>query len=155
MRYHGKWSANCWEVPMPDNAAQHRKDDATGRLHPVIYRILMGFVGGWVILTISFFVGSPGIGDHPYGGAIVGVVGVLGLVAILILTDFWRIRLAHPGRRNELRAPGSFHDWLNREVVIWDGREPARDAAIMVLLPGIAAMLGGLALAIVFHLVAP
>jgi hypothetical protein len=141
---------------MPNkDAARHHKDGATGRLHSVIYRILAGFVGGWVILTISFFMGGAGVGGHPYGGVIVGVVGVLGLVAILILTDFWRVRLAHPGRRNELRAPGSFRAWLNKEVVIWDGREPARDAAIMVLLPGLAAMLGGLALAIVFHLVVP
>lgn len=38
---------------------------------------------------------------------------------------------------------------------MWEGHTRGFDAAIMVLLPGIAAMIGGLALTIVFQLVAP
>jgi len=131
-----------------------RKTGTTRRLHPAVYRILMGFVAGWILLTVTFFLGGAG-GGHPYGGLVVPVVAVLALIGILIPLVFWRIRLAHPGRNNRVRPTGSLHAWLSKEFMIWDGHERARDAAIMVLLPGAAAMLGGLALVIVFHLVGP
>jgi len=38
---------------------------------------------------------------------------------------------------------------------IWDGHTRGLDAAILVLSPGIAAMVGGITLAIIFRLVAP
>jgi len=141
---------------MPKNALQvHRhKSDATGRLHPAIYRILAGFVGGWLIITLLFFLGGDGNG-HAYGAVIGLIVAVFGLIVVLLPWDIHRIGLHHPGRRNVDRPSGSLHAWLNKEFLIWDGHTRGLDAAIMVLLPGIAAMLGGIALAVIFRLVAP
>jgi hypothetical protein len=130
------------------------KVDATGRLHPAIYKILAGFVAGWVVITLSFFLVGGGNG-HAYGTVIGLIVAVFGLIVILLPWDIHRIGLHHPGRRNIDRPSGSLHVWLNKEFLIWNGHTRGLDAAIMVLLPGIAAMVGGITLAIIFRLVAP
>lgn len=130
------------------------KIDATGRLHPAIYGALVGFVAGWLLLTLTFFFGGTGSG-RPYGGMIALIVAVFGAVVILLPWDIHHIGLMHPGRRNVDRSSGSLRAWLNKDFLIWDGHARGRDAAIMVLLPGIAAMVGGLAFVIVYHLEAP
>lgn len=139
---------------MPKELATTHQQDATGRLHPVIYRVLIGFVAGWFIITLTFFSGGSG-GGHAYGGMIALIVAVFGLVTVLIPLEIWRIGQHHPGRHNVTRPGGSVCAWLNKDFVIWQGHTTGLDAAVTVLLPGIAAMIGGIALAVVFHLTAP
>ena len=126
----------------------------TGKLHPWIFRILMGFIGGWLIITYSFFLNTNG-GGRAYGAIIALIVSVFGLVVLLIPTSIRRIALNHPIGRNIAPSALSLRDWLNGELVVWDHKIKGRDAAIAILLPGVAAMVGGVALAIVFHLVTP
>src|SRR5215469_9314131 len=78
---------------------QRHDHDPTGKLHPWIFRILMGFVGGWLIITYSFFLNTNG-GGRAYGAIIALIVSVFGLVVLLIPTSIRRIALNHPIGRN-------------------------------------------------------
>jgi hypothetical protein len=135
---------------MSKDRTDPHKRDATGRLHPAIYRILAAFVGGWLVISLAFFLGGSG-GGRAYGGLIAPIIAAFGLITVLVPWDIRRIGRAHPGRHNPDRPSGSLRAWLNKDFLIWDGQVRGRDAAIMVLLPGVAAMIGGTALAIVFH----
>lgn len=68
---------------MPKRALHVHQSDLTGRLHLAIYWIRTGFAGGWLVLTLTFFLGG-NVDGHAYGGLIAPVVAVLGTVAILI-----------------------------------------------------------------------
>ncbi|MGH6828158.1 MAG: hypothetical protein ACREFW_04535 [Rhizomicrobium sp.] len=111
-------------------------------------------MGGWVLITLTFFLGANG-GGYNYSGVIVLIVAVFALIVVLLPTDIRYIALHHPVGRNIAPSRDSLKEWLNGDLVIWNDHVKGLDAAVAILLPGTAAMVGGAALAIVFHLVTP
>lgn len=129
--------------------SQH-KGDTTSDLHPAIYRVIIGSLVFWVIAAWAFFAGGSG-----YGAAIVGIIAVFAIVSFFIFNRIAAIEKNHPdgGRAEPSRI--SIRDWLSGEFEIWSGHLRGRDAAITLLMPIFAAVIGALAFVLIIHAIRP
>jgi len=110
---------------MSNDASHIHRPDATGRMHPAIHKILAAFVGGWLVITLAFFLGGSGDG-RAYGSVIAAIVAVFGLIVILIPWDIRHIGLSHPGRRNIDRPTPSRLDESGIPDLGWTCARPRR-----------------------------
>lgn len=118
----------------------------TGRLHPLIFRILMAAVVAWAVITFAFFLGGTG-----YGGWIGVIVAFFAAVVLLIP---WRMGYIqrHHSDENAAPPPSPLREWLSKRFEIWQGSTTGLDALVSILLPAVVAVIGGVIFAIIFHL---
>lgn len=120
---------------------------STNRLHPLIYRIMIG-LGAVLIFGIYGFAG----GHQAYNGLVLVAASLFVVVAIGIPLLLSRIWWRHHTGDN---PPERFHEWLHDEFETWQGRLSGIDASAGILLPITAVSVGMVIFAIVLNLVAP
>lgn len=128
----------------PNNSGNRAK--RYGDLHPRVYAALIGLSLWFVVWVWSFF--SAGL----VGYLLLVVSGLIGVVIAL-----WLI-LASVRRPTEIAnsntdQPPSFHDWVRGEFDTEHGPVSSADAAIIVLLPIVAAAIGITVFGIEFQIV--
>jgi len=116
----------------------------TARLHPLIYRTILGLAA---LLTVSVWSFAGGNGT---GLPIAVAVGFI-LVAVTVPWKLSQI-LRRGGRGAALRRRRSFREWLSGDFETLFGRMKAPDAAVEILLPVAAVAFGMAAFSIVLHL---
>jgi hypothetical protein len=110
-------------------------DDVTSDLHPRIYAALIGLSLWFVVWVWSFF----GAGLTNYLLFIIsGFIGVV--IALQLILSSLR-RPAEIANSNTDQPP-SFHDWVRGDFDTEHGPQSGADAAIIVLLPILAAAIG-------------
>lgn len=115
------------------------------RLHPLVYRIIIG-LAAWLVLSAWGFFGTG------YADFSLSVVTVFILVSVSVPALLWGIwRRDHHGNASD---SGSLHDWLLGEFDIWQTHLKGTDAVIAILLPLGAVAFGMTIFAIVKHLAA-
>jgi hypothetical protein len=123
--------------------------NSTDLLHSLVYRAMTVLAAVFVLAAWGFSV------DRGYIRFALAVVTGLVVVAVTIasvLARIWR----HNGVRTKgepPKTPGSFGDWLRGEFGTYTGRERASIAAVEILLPIVAAVIGMAAFAIVRDIV--
>jgi hypothetical protein len=120
------------------------------RLHPRIYRAVIVFTA-WFALAVWGFAG-PGITDY----LLLIVSGFLSVVVAMTLI------LSQVGRNDPAATADdkarvdantqSLRDWAASDFVTWQDRLSGLQAAILILLPFVAAAIGMTAFAIIFHI---
>ena len=119
-------------------------------LHPLVYRIMIGCAAFFALAGAGFLVGPE------YSSVVFGVVCVFALVTLLIPLTIHRIWTYHPAvhgmapLRPTLR---SFNKWGQRDLAIWQGRIPASEAVVNILLPLVAPCVEALLFLTVFYVV--
>ena len=120
---------------------------ASADLHPAIFRIIIASIVAWLLITLSFFQ-TGGYGMVALVAAVFAVVVVTIPARIAQLQHMYALR-----PREKRQEKGSLFYWLSGDFEIWDGQTTGFDAAVSILLPSAAAVLGGIGIAIVFGLV--
>lgn len=125
------------------------------RIHPAVYKIMLGLIV-WMILAAwwGFF------SDAGYTGLLLTMVTGFAIMAVVVPYKLWRLRAENRELlRGEERDIGSmsgarvsFRDWSHREVGVWQSRLRGSDAAIAALVPLAAGAVGMTAFAIVVHI---
>jgi len=111
-----------------------------------------GFVGAILALGAVFILGAWAfLSGRGYIGLVAGVVTFFTLLVMAIPYDLWRIKSGHDGGNARL-ARGSFREWLNSDVEIWDDHLSGREAMINALLPIGAVAIGAVLFALAFHI---
>ncbi|MGH6967904.1 MAG: hypothetical protein ACREEN_02200 [Stellaceae bacterium] len=121
---------------------------STDRLHPLIYRIMIG-LGMVLLLGIHGFAG----GSQTYNSLVLVAASLFVVVAIgipLLLSRIGRRRPDVGGGQ-----PERFRDWLREEFQLRRDHLKGGDAAFAILLPIVAVSVGMVIFAIELHLVAP
>jgi hypothetical protein len=119
-------------------------------LHSVVYRAIIILAAGFVLAAWGFSA------DRGYIRLALAVVTGLVVVVVTIASVLARIS-RHNGNRGAgeaSKAPASFHDWLRGEFGTSNGDVRASVAAVEILLPIVAAVIGMTAFAIVRGIVA-
>ncbi len=127
---------------------------STDKLHKSISYALLGFVGGWAVITFAFFLGAAGP-DRNYGSITPLIVAAFAAVVLLLVTRLRHVAMHHPLGRDLTPSHRALSDWLQSDFEIPGDHIKGYEAAVMILSPGAAAMVGGTAFAIIFYLVAP
>ena len=117
---------------------------ASDRLHPWIYRAIVGLALSLVLSVWGFF--GPG-----YTKLALTVVSLFFVIAVAIPTILWRIWRNYAGREAASAEPESFRAWQAHDLSIDQGRLKGTEAAIQVLLPIVAVALGMAVFALVLH----
>jgi hypothetical protein len=119
------------------------------RVHPRVYKAMVGLAVMWIVATLAFWVDASQTGD-----AFLFAV-VLIVVAVAIPLALMRIGRHSQGAGFERAAGGSFRDWQRGELSVWGSRLRASEAAVQILLPLAAVAIGMLVFAIVAAIVLP
>lgn len=112
--------------------------------HPGFVRAILGLALIFIAGAWSFLSG------RGYIGLVAGVVTFFTLLVLAIPFDLWRIKAEHEHRSG--MSPGSFREWLNSDVDIWQDRMSGREAMITALLPIAAIAIGALLFALAFQI---
>ncbi len=120
---------------------------STNRLHPLVYRIIIG-LGAVLIFGIYGFAG----GHQAFNGLVIVAAILFVVVAIGIPFLLSRIWWRHHADDS---PPEGFREWLRDEFETWQGRLNGADAMAGILLPIVAVSVGMVIFAIVLNLVAP
>jgi hypothetical protein len=121
----------------------------TGQLHPRVYAVLIG-LAVWFALAVW---GFAGVGITNYLLVIVSGFIFVVVALTLILSRVGRMHGAARGdEANTNDKPLSLLEWAAGDFDIWEGRQNAMQAALLILLPIAAAAIGMTAFAIVFHI---
>jgi hypothetical protein len=130
----------------PNNSGNNAKGVVTSDLHPRVYAALIGLSLWFVVWVWSFF----GAGLTGYLLFIVsGFIGVV-IALWLILSSVRRpIEIAN----SNTDQPPSFHDWVRGDFNTEHGPLPSAHAAIIILLPIVAAAIGMMVFGIEFRIV--
>jgi hypothetical protein len=121
-------------------------DRATDELHPFVYRALAG-LGLLLVVAAWVFFDRGG-----YTASNLAVVSGLVLMLIAIPTALARAgRASSPPEANGV-SPSKFRDWLAGSFDTSQGRRKSVEASIEILLPLTAAVIGMVAIGIIFDL---
>jgi hypothetical protein len=120
-----------------------RPASATQKLHPLVYRAMVG-LALWLIVSIWAFKGGL------YTDYLFMVVSGLIFFATLIPAALWWTRHRHKPPSGEHE---SFRRWETEDFATWQGRLSGREAATQILLPIAAVAFGMMIFAIIEHLV--
>jgi hypothetical protein len=112
----------------------------SGRLHPLVYKILLGLAGLYVVAAWSF----AGGGQTDLVLAIVSYVVLVGVGLPALLSVVRRMRARDP-------VKGRFSEWAEREIELQSGPVKGKDAAIEIALPIAAVAVGLVAFATTLH----
>jgi hypothetical protein len=130
----------------PNNSGNRANRLVTSDLHPRVYAALIGLSLWSVAWVWSFF----GAGLAGYLLFIVsGFIGVV-IALWLILSS---VRRPTEIANSNTDQPPSFHDWVRGDFDTEHGRLRSADAAIIILLPIMAAAIGMMAFGIEFLIV--
>ena len=121
---------------------------ATDRLHPTVYAALAG-LAVWLVVAAWVFFSRGGYIDLDLGIVSVLVFMLIGIPSALLL--IWRT--FNPSDPDRVGS-GKFRDWISGDFDMRQGRRTSMSAAIEILLPMMAAVLGITAIGIVFDLTA-
>ena len=130
----------------PNNSGNRAKRLVTSDLHPRVYAALIGLSLWFVVWVWSFF--GAGVTDY----LLFIVSGFIGVVIAL------RLILSSVRRPTEIansntNQPPSFHDWVRGDFATEHGPLSSADAAIIILLPIVAAAIGITIFGIEFQIV--
>ena len=114
------------------------------RLHPSIYKIIIGLVV-WTVLA------AWGFGLSSYSEFYLTVVTLFLIMATGLVTVLWRISRRGRGTGLDKGRDRSFDDWLRGEVDTGGSTLRGRDAFAQILLPIGAAAVGMTILMLVLH----
>ena len=128
------------------NDPNRAKRLVTSDLHPGVYATLIGLSLWSVAWVWSFF----GAGVTPL--LLFVVSGLIGFVIALWLI-LRSVRRPTEIANSNTDQPPSFHDWVRGDFATEHGLESSADAAIIVLLPIIAAAIGMMVFGIEFQIV--
>ena len=130
----------------PNNSGNGAKHLVTSDLHPRVYAALIGLSLWFVVWVWSFF----GAGVTDYLLFIVsGFIGVV-IALQLILSS---VRRPTEIANSNTNQPPSFHDWVRGDFNTEHGPLSSADAAIIILLPIVAAAIGMMIFGIEFQIV--
>ena len=132
----------------------HDEQPCTARLHPWIFRTVIGFVL-WMILAAWGFSATWSAGpQEAYTGLVLAVASYLCLVVVGIVYAMTSItrHSPDPARRDDTPSKDSFHEWTSREIEVSDGHQRGSHVAIDILLAPAAVAVGMTALVLVWHL---
>jgi len=115
------------------------------RLHPVIYKIMLGLVL-WMLLESWGFVAGG------YSAIALGMVTFFLIVSIGLVAALWRISRRNRTSGLDKGRSRSFGAWLDGEFDTWGSRLHGTHAATQIILPIAAAAVGMTLLMIVLHL---
>ena len=126
-----------------------RKNRISGAFHPLVYKLMAG-LAGWFVLASWTFAG---------GGATdlaLTLVTFIFLVGIAIPSLIGRIRRAHRNERpdDDESTEGRdtvFANWAGDDVELWSGPVKGKFAAIETIVPIAAAAVSMTAFALVLH----
>jgi hypothetical protein len=116
----------------------------TTEFHPGVLRVVLALAAVFIAGAWGFLAGSG------YVSLVAGIVTFFTLVVLAIPFDLWRIKAEHDSSAQLPR--GSFHDWLNTDMDVWQDRMSGREAMITALLPIAAVAIGALLFAIAFQI---
>jgi len=122
-----------------------RQPNFITRLHPYIYKIMMGLVL-WMLLAAWGFVSSG------YAGIALGMITFFLIVSVGLLAVLWRISRRSSETGLDKGRIRTLSAWLDGEVDIWGSRIHGTHAATQIILPLAAAAVGMTVLMIVLHL---
>ena len=130
----------------PNNSSNRAKRVVTSDLHPRVYAALIGLSLWFVVWVWSFF----GAGLTNYLLFIVsGFIGVV-IALWLILSN---IRRPTEIANCNTDQPPSFHEWASGDLNTEHGPLRSAEAAIIILLPILAAAIGMMVFGIEFQIV--
>ena len=130
----------------PNNSGNRAKRVVTSDLHPLVYAAVIGLSLWFVVWVWSFF----GAGLTNYLLFIVsGFIGVV-IALWLILSS---VRRPTEIANSNTDQPPSFHDWVRGDFVTEHGPQSSADAALIILLPILAAAIGMMVFGIEFQVV--
>jgi hypothetical protein len=130
----------------PNNSGNRAKRVVTSDLHPLVYAAVIGLSLWFVVWVWSFF----GAGLTGYLLFIVsGFIGVV-IALWLILSS---VRRPTEIANSNTDQPPSFHDWVRGDFVTEHGPQSSADAALIILLPILAAAIGMMVFGIEFQVV--
>ena len=130
----------------PNNSGNRAKRFVTSDLHPRVYAALIGLSLWFVVWLWSFF----GTGLTGYLLFIVsGFIGVV-IALWLILSS---VRRPTEIANSNTDQPASFHDWVRGDFNTEHGPLSSAHAAIIILLPIMAAAIGMMVFGIEFQIV--
>ncbi len=135
---------------MNQKRSSDRQRGRESTVHPLLYRIIIGLTVLWIVVAWGFFVG------HGYASLMLVAVTFMGIVAIVLPAELFRIRrnhrnVGHEPEQNLRPSFASFRRWLARDLNTSEGRLKGMDAAVEILLPIAAVSIGGLLFVIAFH----
>lgn len=130
----------------PNNSGNRAERLVTSDLHPLIYAAVIGLSLWFVVWVWSFF------GAGVTGYLLFIVSGLIGVVIALWLVLF-SVRRPTEIANSNTNQPPSFHDWVRGDFDTEHGLESSADAAIIILLPILAAAIGMMVFGIEFQIV--
>jgi hypothetical protein len=116
----------------------------SNQLHPLIY-------AGMAMLVALFVVSAFVFADGGYADYLLAVVTGFFIIVMAIPLILWRVWRGHGGQR--IADGETLREWSAGECDTWQSRLPAREAAVMSLLPIAAVSFGMAAIGIVLLLV--
>jgi hypothetical protein len=129
-----------------NNSGNRAKRVVTSDLHPRVYAVLIGLSLWSVAWVWSFF----GAGVTPL--LLFVVSGLIGFVIALWLI-LSSVRRPTEIANSNTNQPPSFHDWVRGDFDTETGPLSSADAAIIILLPIVAAAIGMMVFGIEFQIV--
>jgi hypothetical protein len=130
----------------PSNFGNRAKRVVTSDLHPRVYAALIG-LSLWFVLWVWSFFGSGLTGYLLF--VVSGFIGVV-IALWLILSS---VRRPTEIANSNTDQPPSFHDWVRGDFNTEHGRLSSAHAAIIILLPIVAAAIGMMVFGIEFQIV--
>jgi hypothetical protein len=129
-----------------DNRTNLDKPQATDQLHSVIHIALAGLAVGMVTSAWIFF------SQGGYLELDLGIISMLVLIIVAIPTAMYFASGTFQGSERTAGSGRSFSKWMSGEFATSQGRRKAASASIEILLPMTAAVIGIVAIGIVFRL---
>jgi hypothetical protein len=130
----------------PNHSGNSVKRLVTSDLHPRVYAAVIGLSLWFVVWVWSFF--GAGVTDY----LLFIVSGLIGVVIALWLT-LSSVRRPSEIANSNTNQPPSFHDWVCGDFDTEHGPLRSADAAIIILLPLMAAAIGMMIFGIEFQIV--
>ena len=132
----------------------HDERRPSARLHPWIFKAIIGFVLWTIIAAWGFSSTWSADPQESYTGLVLAVASYLCVVAVGIvgIMAYFTRHSPDPARQDDKPSRGPFHEWTSREIAVSDGHQRGSHVAMDILLPPAAVAIGMTALVLVWHL---
>jgi hypothetical protein len=134
------------DTDIPDRHPIRHNRPVSDKLHPHIYRVMVG-LALWLVLSAWALFGGPGDANES-----LMFVSVLFVMAIAVPAALWLVWRRHGEDAITRGNRQSLHDWLHGDFQAWQGRLSGAEAAAQILLPLAAVAFGITAFGVVLHL---
>jgi hypothetical protein len=132
----------------------HDEHRQSARLHPWIFKAVIGFVLWMIIAAWGFSSTWSAVPQESYTAVVLAVMSYFCIVAVGIagvMTYIMR-HSPDPARRDDTASRDSFHEWTSRQIEVSDGHQRGSHVAMDILLAPAAVAIGMTALVVVWHL---